>query len=273
MMPRFVVAVAFIAAVASSGIAHALEQRPWYGNAFEFEFRPSLTYSRYSKVDTASGTVDSASDDVFATAALGAVVFQRWHLEGEVRFAHTAASDLAVAHLAAAVRYLWLDDVIGDCASLTTGVTVLVPYGRPDLSLQYHGNAGVEGHVAVGSEVACGPSWSWRWWALGAVGIADEGDPWVRGRVALEKNFCDCSQFEVFAVALAGLGDDDLDLTVPFVGYNALAHHSADVGIAYTWCWDCGGDVSASYHYRVYAQNAPEGVHAATLSLSIPFGL
>ncbi|SCA62451.1 hypothetical protein SCG7086_AA_00450 [Chlamydiales bacterium SCGC AG-110-P3] len=274
-LPMFVATMVGLAVTAlAPACTYAFEQKPWYGYAFELESRPIVYYSSYTKIDTAIGSVRRPSNDIFATVALGAAVFQRWHVEAEIHLVHTSAHDISVGHTAVAARYLWFDDVIGDPLSLTTGVAVIVPVGEPDLSLRYHGNVGTEGHIAIGKELSCGMMWAWRWWMLAGLGIADEGDPWARGRIALEKNNYDCWHVELFAEAFAGLGNQNLRLTTPFQGYNKIAHRSVDMGAAYTCYleWLCV-DVTASYQYRIYSENAPEAVHTAMLAFRIPISL
>lgn len=258
------------------GLVSATETLPWFGNIMEFEFRTTYSYEHYAHVTECDAFGDYSSNDQLLNLSLALSPVSQWNGEVELLVAHTRAQGFQVAHLRATGRYLWLDDVVGDPISLTTGLSLTVPVktSQQDISLGYHGDVEVEGHVAIGREITCCDTWLARAWVVGFAGIANIGSPWAGGEFAVEGNLCDTHRFRAFARGRCGFGDECLDVTQdPFQSYARIGHRNVDVGARYTYVMCCGSQLSVEYFQRIYSHNYPDNVHAIGVCYFWPFSL
>ena len=236
----------------------ATERAPWYGRAAELELRTTYGYGWYDRVDTGAGTVPRLSDDNYFNVSLAAAL-ERWAGEVELLSAGTSFRDFAVSHGRGTVRYQLTNDCIGDPLSVTAGLSLTFPEAsaRRDISLGYHGDVEVDGHLAFGRELVCNPCWLVRQWTVIGLGYAGRGAPWSSLECNLDAEWCAHHRLRAFVAGLVGWGDEDLVLPPLFRRYATVNHRSIDWGVAYEYVVDYWGTLNIDYCQRVYAPNYP----------------
>lgn len=257
----------------------ATEYGPWLGNFYEFELRPSLKYQGYTCLTSGSHHIKYPSNDVFlnlslcnaladpnANTAVGA--------EFEVTGARTRRQHDRIDQLKLTGRYLWQDDIAGDPYSLITGLsyTQAFKYSLKDVSSFHHGLYNTEFFISLGQENPDECLWGSRWWGMFAIGIAEQGSPWLRFRLNYDKRWFEKHELGLFLHSLWGLGSKRLHLN-DFYGYGLIKHQSIDLGLRYTYIIECFGHASLEYSYRAYANNFPTYVHRVCAQVLYTFGL
>lgn len=246
---------------------------PWVPSYLEFDWRQTLIYQTYSGINSSAHCHPSySSDDFFITHTLSGVVQPELSLAAEATLARTRRQSWSVDHIRLQGRYMWLDDIVGDPISLTTGVnfTQAFKHSLHDISSFHHGTAEAELFLSFGKETSQGEIWMKRWWGVLGIGSAvNRGSPWLRGRFAYEWRTCQNQEWRLFIHSLCGLGHRPL-VPCDFHGYSSVQHQSIDVGGRYTYLIDFVGSLSVEYAYRVHARNFPAHTHYFLLSLFYP---
>jgi hypothetical protein len=252
----------------------AVERRPWFGRDLEIEGRASTLVQAYHSVDTTHGSTARPAGDVFISLS-ASTACQNLAGELELIAADTRHRSFGMDSISLTGRYLWLNDVIGDPVSLTTGATLAKVFkpARRDLGTFHQGGIECEVHAAVGKEFSCQQFWMSRIWGVIGFGFADIGSAWLRANLAWERNWWERHQLRAFVHTLWGLGHNSLNLEIPFRGYGPIRHQSVDTGMRYRYAFDNGFAISLEYAYRVFASNCPQHVNLIMLRLYYPFGL
>ncbi len=253
----------------------ATEFQPWFGPDKEFEFRSALSIHTYPGVDAQGGSLQHSLEDRFLDFSMAISPYSEWSVEAELGLMDTRQAAFNINTGKFTARYLWLNDVIGDFVSLTTGATLIVPTGtsQNDFATFYDGNVGGEFHVSVGKEHTHGKYWRYRYWTTAATGVANEGSPWLRGMLVWERNHYDRHFLKIFAEVRYGTGSQNLMPTGPFPGYASLNYATVDTGARYSYHFNFGGTLSVEYYRRLYARYAPEYLNALTIAFLYPLGL
>jgi hypothetical protein len=254
---------------------NATELKPWFGNPFELEGRATYVFQNFQEMQTGEGLVSYVSNDNFLTLSLSTSIWGNWDAEFELTGAQTRAHCFNYDCARLTGRYLWMDDVIGDPFSITSGITLTLPQRISiiDPGSFHHGYFEAEFHTALGRESVCGPRWKSRWWLIGGVGIATQGSPWLRADGVIEVQHFIGHALELGAYTLWGLGGDNIVDLDAFRGYGPIAHRSVDVGFAYLYRFDCWGTLKLGYRRRVYAHNFPDNANYLIVEYLYPFGL
>ncbi|MDP1834869.1 MAG: hypothetical protein Q8K75_02975 [Chlamydiales bacterium] len=261
---------------AAPALLSAVDLTPWFGRDKLIEVRPWASYQWYPKIDTDQGKVNKQGRNVFFGTSASIASDNKYSLSGESLFSRTNQHSFTLENMRITVRRQWLNDIVGDPFTLVTGATVTVPTTRAlrDYNTIYHGKVEFEGHAAVGREASCGAFWNSRWWAAVALGKADIGCPWLRGRATFEKNFWNQHQWKIFAEGTGGMGQRRLSLISPFPGYGKVKYRTIDAGAGYSFLIDgYGRSLTAEYSVRVWGENAPIQAQNVTFCLLIPFCL
>lgn len=254
--------------------AQATETKPWLGNVFEFEFRPSIIYQGYTHLSTGSHEERYTSNDLFLNASLSNAL-PSFGLELEVLGAWTHRQRGDVDQVKMTGRYVWQDDIAGDPVSLVTGLSFIQAFRRSlkDVSSFHHGLSEAELFLSIGKEYPQDSDWISRWWGMLAIGAAaDRGSPWFRFDLAYEKSYCEKHELRLLAHSLWGTGHQRLRLH-HFDGYGPVQHQSIDLGIRYTYLLDFFGSASLEYSYRIHARNFPAYAHQVMAQVLYTFGL
>lgn len=261
----------------------ATDYLPWYGAPFQLETKADVRLEIYPELQTGSGTKDFSSCDGYLDLGASLAVFDNYSLEIEIvssdnrnftrQGIHGTNRYIGVDSILVTGKHLWFSDVVGDPVSLSTGITLsqVFKYARRSLSGFYHGGIQGEAHVAIGKEMDCLQFWTSRWWALGAIGIADIGSPWLRAEAGWQVNWWDRHRAQVFLKTLWGCGENNINPYRTFHGYGPIHHQSIDAGIGYSFGFEYGIWANVEYAYRIYAINCPKKNNHVLLSLLYPF--
>lgn len=251
-----------------------VEYQPWIGNYLEFEWRSALRYQYIHDLSSRSHLESYLSNDWFASTGLSFAAKPNFSLDVEGVAAWTRKQHGAIDQIRLNGRYVWLDDIAGDPVSLTTGASFIQSFSwsLKDISSFHHGRSEAELFFSVGKEWAKGEAWLSRLWAMGALGAAERGSPWLRFHIAYAARLCCHHEFEVFTRTLWGLGHKPL-CRHHFHGYGPIQHQSMDIGFRYHYLIDFFGSLSIEYANRVYARNFPLATHQIQLSVLYLFGL
>jgi len=250
----------------------ATEYAPWFDKVLEFEARGSVAYQAFNSVDSKGRSRSYESRDIFSNLSLS-LALPMASLEIESLLARTHHRTFGFDNFKFTGRYLWMDDVVGNPISLTTGFSLILPFKRAlyDLSSFHHGIVETEGHVAIGKEYACWDRWKFRHYGLFVIGLADRGSPWLGLRYFAESRICDRYAVQVFIKGLMGLGVRRLH-PHHFQGYGAVQHRSIDGGIRLSYQFDFEGRLYLEYARRLYARNFPKEVNWVQITYLYPFG-
>lgn len=263
----------FIALIALPLSLQALDTEPWFRELFEFELSAAYTYSNYTRVQHSVHPLKHPSNDQDLLFGLSLPFSESMSADIELEFAETPRQVMNVRSGAIQARYLWLDDILGDPVSLTTGVVMRgVPsHALNDISCPYHNNFNFEINSAVGKEWAQGRFWQMHAYGVVALGIANRGAPWTRVNLTFQYNMRDIHNFEVFTNGYWGFGTRK-DVNIKhFNSYAHIAHQSLDLGVGYRYDMNYWGALSFEYAYRLYALSFPQGVNFVTLRYQFPF--
>jgi hypothetical protein len=252
----------------------SIEIKPWFGRDKEAELRLFLGDAYYPKFQDGHRFVNLPSHTFQGGASLGASPTPDWNFEAEVMSAATRQHSYLFDYGAITARYLLLNDVIGDPVGVTVGATVMFATRQSlhDYSLFHSGEYEYLAHISVGRESSCESFWTSRWWSTLMIGFANRGAPWTRFHVEWEKNWCDLSQFFLFADVVAGWGSRDVNLN-KFLGYGPIQHRALDIGAGYRLLTDEWGTLGFMYAYRPYAHNRPANVQQLLLTWMMPISL
>lgn len=258
-----------------SSICSGLETRPWFGDAYAFNFQGAWSYSRFHRVEGASRQPSAPVNDRRILLDLGVTAPQNFDVQAEAEFAKTNRVNWALRSGAVQARLGLLDDIQGDPVSLMVGVILR---GAPrhflrDVSTPYAAEFNAELTCAVGKEWSDGTTWTMRTFGLAAVGQANRGSPWTREIFVWEYNLNDVQCFTAFAEGNFGFGARRHVDVRHFNGWGHFQHRSIDLGLAWGYTISVWGTLTASYAHRVFAHSFPEHVNFFMLAWSVPFSL
>ncbi|NGX27039.1 MAG: hypothetical protein K940chlam6_00966 [Chlamydiae bacterium] len=250
-----------------------LEEKPWFGDCFEFHFYPLYEYNFFNKVSNAIPSQKGTFNTHVLAFGLDVTAPETWNFEAELEFADTTPVSFGYRSFALQARKLWLDDVCGDPISLTTGFVYrdASTRMRKALSTPYHARGNFELNTAIGKECSQGCYWTFRTFAVAAIGQGTEGSPWLRGDLYFWWNICDCHQFRLFAKSYWGLGNRKIVPLDDFKNWARIGHQSIDLGASYRYSLGIYGWLRFDYLFRVYGRSYPEYVNFFIFSLDLPF--
>lgn len=269
-------------------LAHGYQTKPW----FEEDLVPKYTLSFYgdgfSCVPTR--TRNAAVDGWMAGIgnACRITILNDYALEGELLASLSACRDASLEAFRFTARTLLTSDTVGDAFASTVGVSFTAPSNQAlrDINRFYYGRYAWELHYAIGRELAPDADWLQRTWAVGTVGLANQGSPWLRLHLAWERRICLTQRYELFATGEIGLGNHAFPLRSirsechhgrccprHFRGYAPLRYRVIDMGVSYTKEFEELGELSLHYTFRAYAYNLPGQLQALCVSLTVPFSL
>jgi hypothetical protein len=253
----------------------ALEIEPWFCNVWEFNLTSSYTYSRYRHVHNGHPQLKSASNDHVLAFDLSVPPSPNWEIDADIEFAETPRQSMGFRSSAFQARYLWLDDVMGDPVSLTTGASIrgVSSHSLRDVSCPYHSHANFELNTSIGREWDRGFDWRVRLYGFAALGMANQGSPWARAFTTFEGNLQGAHRFGIFAEGYFGFGHRTQVPVNHFNGYASIRHQSLDAGVHYTYVFEIWGRLIFAYTRRLYAHSFPENVNFFTIQYMLPFSL
>lgn len=253
----------------------ALEESPWIPQAYVPVLDLKYGYSSYRDVADASVQLDSRSHDQLAVVGLGMATLSHWAADAELEVAHTPRLPWGYRSAGAQLRKQWCDDITGDWFSLTTGALVRVVTTKPlhDVSTPYHGKFNGELNASIGREWSRGVYWCYRLYGFAGIGVANQGSPWVRGKLAYQGNFENKMQLHLFVEGYKGYGDQIHVNTKQFKGWKAYDHRSIDAGAALRFGLRSNGYLTFEFKHRLFARTYPEKVTFFTIRYTLPLSM
>ncbi len=251
----------------------SLERSPWFGDVYEFHFLTKYAFSRFSKVDGAVDQLTQTSNDHLLHFNLAYSPSLQWSLDADLEFIDTPRQSFGFRSVGAQARYLVSDDIIGDPVSLTVGgnFRIVSSDSLKDVSTLYHSNIDIEFNTAVGKEISRLEYWRFRVWGYGALGIANEGSPWIRLMAAFEGNSQERKKWGFFADFMHGYGNKTKVVINNFDGYAKIREKNLDLGFKYGHRLGVWGTLSLGYKRRVLAKRCPRNVNTLFITYLLPF--
>lgn len=251
----------------------ALEVEPWLGNVWEFRFNPAYTYSWFDQVQGGLPQLQNPYHVNLLYLDLAVAPTEMMGLDVDAEFVETTKQSMGYRSCAFQYRSQLWDDIVGDRATLTTGISLrgVSRHSLKDISCPYASDLNVELNAALGKEWNRGSDWSVRIFVWGAVGKANQGSPWIRFIGSIEGQQFQRHRFGLHALGDFGFGSKETVSTEDFNGYARIHHQSVDVGARYAYVFDIWGHLTLAYTRRVYAHAFPEDVNMLTLSYTLPF--
>lgn len=253
----------------------ALEEKPWFGDSFELYFDATYDYNFFRKVDRATPQLSNTFNTHVLKGGLDVTAIETWNWEAELEFADTTPISWGYRSFALQIRKLWLDDICGDCVSLTTGLSYRDASSRmrKALSTPYHSRANFELNTSAGKEWSSGCYWFFRTYGNFAIGQGTSGSPWLRGDLYFLWNWQNQHQVRLYLESYWGLGKRITVPTNPFSGWDNIRHQSIDLGASYRLLFSCYGSLQFDYMYRIYARSYPEHVNLFLFTYHLPFSI
>ena len=255
--------------------AFSLEVQPWFGDVYEFHLLSSYAYGRFHKVQNGIPPLTSVFQTNVIYEGLDFSPSPEWSIDADIQVAATTQMPFNFRTGAFQVRYLWLDDIIGDRVSLATGLSVRATptYALHDISCPSRANADFELNFSMGKEFEASDTWFWRFWVYGAVGHGNRGSPWVHAIASIETNINDLHKFAFYADGTNGYGRHSHIYIDDFDGYAKIRNKSIDLGLRYGYRVGVWGTVRFEYTRRVLAKASPAQVNNWIFSYLLPFSL
>lgn len=258
-----------------TGVAYGTQLKPWFDEAYVPVWRTVYAAQWYDRIDTGSGSVAKQGRNHLLGTSLSMAVRDDYAFEIELAASQSEIRNFSLESGKATGRIHLLNDIIGDPVSAVAGMTIVVPqrHALNDYNLLYHGLFECEWHLSIGREISCLADWVTRWWAVGRLGVADRGSPWLSARVAWERNFHNRAALEMFVEGYGGFGSHDLRPWQPFHGYGNIQYRGVDVGLNGRFYSTDYGVFNVGYCLRAYAHNLPLRVQEAIIGWRYDFSL
>lgn len=249
--------------------------QPWLENVYEFRFDVDYTFSFYNRVANALGSDKHSSRDNQIFLGLGFTPSEYWDTDVQLELAATTRQSFNWRSAAGQIRYLWLDDVVGDPVSLVTGLRVrgVNSQSLKDISCPYPAAFNLDLNVAVGKEWSRWSFWRFHTYCLAALGFSNKGPPWTYLYFSFQGNQEDRRQWELFGRGYFGFGRKNVVNVDHFHSYALIHHQSVDAGFAYKFLFTSWGTLTFEYAHRFYAHAFPESANYFTVRYHLPFSV
>jgi len=251
----------------------AFEESPWFSEPYLFEFRPAFTWGYFSEVEGGSESFSSNTQDLVLN--LGVATMSNIEAQVDLQFWGSKQKSFNFESMAVQLRYLVLDDLVGDLISLTAGANFrVVPFWRlQDVAMPYHYVSNLEAVVSAGKEFSSGPYWYFHLYGLGAFGWANKGAPWLRFLLEGRYNIQNTHRLSGICRSYIGLGDKRTVDVSNFDGYYDVYHRSIDLAASYYYHFREWGDLGVEGGYRVFARAYPEWNRYIMIEWKVPFSI
>jgi len=251
----------------------SLEVTPWFGDVYEFTFTSKYAYSRFSRVADATTSLSSPSNDHLLYFDLELPFTPQWCIDLDLQFAASPRRSFRFRTTALQLRYLWLDDIVGDWASLYTGGNIrYVPQDMlEDISTPYQGNACFNLNIAIGKEVDYLDIWRFNFWAYGDVGIANKGSPWIEGILGFDTDYDERHGIGFRLIGYHGYGSKKTLTIDDFNGYGKERTKFIDLDVYYALQLGVWGKLRFDYTRRFAAEVCPAEVNTFALRYVLQF--
>lgn len=263
----------FFAFLVAPFLAFGLEEQPWFGDLLEFHFLGFYDYSWFHSIQNSIPPYNQFFQSNLLYLGLDFSPSPVWSIDTDIQMAATSAEPFYFQSGALQARYLWLDDIIGDPISFTTGLSgrFVTTTALHDVSSMRHSHADFELNFSLGKEFDATYTWRFRAWVFGAVGHANRGSPWLRGTAALEANIDDQHKFAVYATGMNGYGRHTHIDPYHFDGYAKIREKNIDLAFRYGYRMGVWGTLRLEYQRRLLAKSCPQRVNSLIIGYLLPF--
>lgn len=253
--------------------AMALEVQPWFGDVYEFHLLFGYSYYRFSSVDSSTTPLPKPSNNNLLFADLEFSFSPKWSIDADVEWAGSTYAAFGFRSTALQLRYLIWDDMIGDTVSLSTGGNIRYVSSRDlhDVGCPYAAPINVEANLSVGKEWDAFYPWRFRLWGFSALGMANQGSPWVRGILAVEGNDRDIHKAAFLIEGFHGYGSKTVVDIDHFHGYGRIRAKFIDCAIRYGHRIGVWGTLRGEYRVRLAASRCPKNLQLFAVSFLLPF--
>lgn len=251
----------------------AFEEKPWLGNQWEFFLDTSYSYSRFNKVSKAVHQLHSPFNENLLSFDFGFDPIDGWEAVFEFELAGTTAQSFGRRSVALMARTRWLDDIIGDPVSLTTGVSARLTSHSSlhDISCPSSARWDFEAHSAVGKEWDTCSNWKLKCYGLAALGQGSWGLPWLRAKAVFDARPASSCGWEIYSLGYFGFGGRHRVNINIFDGWGKYSHRSIDLGLACLYFFDFWGHLRLDVFYRLYAYVYPQALRGFMFTYHLPF--
>jgi hypothetical protein len=250
-----------------------LEEQPWLGNVYEFNFLGKYSYSYFNHVNNSIPPYNHFYRNNLVYADLEFTFSPQWSIDFDIEFAESTKEVFGYRSNGVQLRCLCLDDMTGDPCSFTLAFSGRNTTERflHDISCPSHARGDFEGSFSIGKELDAFEMCHFRLWGLGVIGIGTVGSPWLRGKVAFEFNYDDRHKGGIFVDGIHGYGKYGFVDVAHFNGYGKLRQVDIDITFRYGYRFDVWGTLKFEYKRRLLAKVCPAEVNTFSLAYSIPF--
>ena len=254
-------------------LAATLEVQPWFGCVYELHLLADYSYSHFDKVQGGVPALTKPFTVNLGYLGLDVTLSPQWAIDIDAQLAESSEQIFNFRTAAAQARYLWLDDLVGDGLTLSTGFNFrgTPSYALRDISCPSRTNVDFEVNTSVGKEFEANPQWLFRIWGYGAIGQGIKGSPWVRAIAAIETNLFETHKLGVFAEGVNGFGRHTHLSTKHFNGYSRVRYKAIDLSFRYGLRLGVWGTLRAEYTQRFLAKAYPQDLYTWSVSYLLPF--
>ena len=157
--------------------------------------------------------------------------------------------------------------------SLAAKYSRVLGHSLRDVSCPYASYFNAELTTALGREWSKEGFWTSRTYGFAALGMANQGAPWLRALGAWEVNWTDRHRLMLGFQGYFGFGGKKHVDVEHFHGWSHVHHQSIDLGIGYAYHTLIGGTIGFNYAHRVFAKSFPQNVNFFTFFYCLPFSL
>ncbi len=253
----------------------ALDDSPWLGNPYQFNFESDISYSRYRYINGAEKQPSYAYQTYLTKEGVSFTTADSFEVEWEIELARTPRQLYGFRSSALGAKYRLFDDIEGDFLSLTFGASLRGVGGRSvrDVNSPYASYLNAEIAVCAGKEFTKKEDWTTRGYFATMAGLANRGSVWNRFDLVYEGKPTPSQVLKGFMEGYFGYGPlkkVDID---HFHGWGSVAHRSLDAGVQYRYVFSLWGELGLSYAYRFFARSYPQNAQTVQLSYYLPFSL
>jgi len=254
-------------------LGFSLESKPWFGDIYQFIWKTQYAYSHFSTANGSLKPLERSYNDNLLCSDLELSYNPQWDVDVDIEFIDTPIQSFSFSSTALQLRYLLMDDVVGDAVSLVLGGGARYVSSRSlkDISIMYHGNMNFEASLSIGKEFNSFQMWDCRLWGYGALGLANRGSLWLKGQFFAEGNILDKHYFTLGSLFLRSYGNKKYLDEDNFNGYGKIRQKSLDVLLRYGLKMSVWGTLYFEYKRRVIAKVCPSNVNTYSIIYKLPF--
>ncbi len=249
----------------------SVEKQPWFEDIYEFNLLGKYEYSFFNKIDKPIQQLTSYSHGNLFYFDLNFVWAPQLSTDVDLQFSTTSMQSFGFRSTAIQMRYLWLDDIVGDFVSLVTSIATRYVSKKSfrDINNPLYGRFSLTGDISVGKEIDL-DYLRLHFWGDALVGIPSNGSPWLEGILAFNGVFDD-SKIELLLNGIRGYGKNRFIDVENFNGYGNVRKKILDLQISYSHKMSVWGFLSCGYQRRLLAKTAPENVNTFFIEYLYPF--